>query len=147
MLRKQHLEPVLKHNNTREKEVNELIHSNLCGPLPHASLSRSKYFPTFTDDCSQKNWTYFLKVKSETFEKFKVFKRMIENHGRKRIKILRTNKGGEFLSKESTAFREQSGIQKQLTISYTPHQNGVAKRKNRTILERARNMAIESNCP
>jgi transposase InsO family protein len=65
----------------------------------------------------------------------------------KRIKILRTNKGGEFLSKESTAFCEQSGIQRQLTTSYTPHQNNVAKRNNRTILERTRNMAIESNCP
>lgn len=147
MLGKQHLEPILKHNNTREKEVNELIHSDLCGPLPHASLSRSRYFLTFINDFSQKNWTYFLKVKNEAFEKFKVFKRMIENHGRKRIKILRTNKGGEFLSKESIAFHEQSGIQKQLTTSYTPHQNGVAKRKNITILEKTKNMAIESNCP
>jgi transposase InsO family protein len=63
---------------------------------------------------------------------------MIENHGRKKIIILRTNKGREFLSKESFAFHEQSGIQRQLTTSYTPHQNGVAKRKNRTILERAK---------
>jgi hypothetical protein len=52
MLGKQHLEPVLNHNNTRAKEVNELIHSNLCGPLPHASLSRSRYFLTFIDDFS-----------------------------------------------------------------------------------------------
>jgi transposase InsO family protein len=71
----------------------------------------------------------FFKIKNETFENFKVFKRMIENHGRKRIKILRTNKGGEFLSKKSITFCEQSGIQKQLITSYTPHQNGVAKRK------------------
>ncbi len=52
--------------------------------------------------------------------------------------MLRTDKGREFLSKESIAFHEQSGIQRQLTTSYTPHQNGVAKRKNRTILERAK---------
>jgi hypothetical protein len=52
MLGKQHLEPILKHNNTRTKEVNELAHSNLCGTLPHASLSRSRYFLTFNDDFS-----------------------------------------------------------------------------------------------
>jgi hypothetical protein len=74
MLKKQHLEPILKHNNTKEKEVNELIHSNLCGPLPHASLFGSRYSLTFIDDFSQKIWTYFLKVKNEAFEKFKAFK-------------------------------------------------------------------------
>jgi hypothetical protein len=129
MLGKQHLEPVLKHNNTREKEVNELIHSNLCGPLPHASLSRSKYFLTLTNDFSQKIWTYFFKVQNEAFEKFKVSKRMIENHGRKRIRIPRTNKGGKFLSKESIAFCEQSGIQDN-SLLHIPH--------TKTMLQRGR---------
>jgi hypothetical protein len=49
----------------------------LCGPLPHASLSRSRYFLTFIDDFSWNFWTDFLKVRSEAFEKFKVLKRMI----------------------------------------------------------------------
>jgi hypothetical protein len=58
MLGKQHLEPILKHKNTREKEVNELIHSDLCGPLPHVSLFGSRYILIFTDDFSKKTWTF-----------------------------------------------------------------------------------------
>jgi transposase InsO family protein len=70
-------------------------------------------------------------VKSEAFKKFNVFKRMIENHGRM-IKILRTNRRKEFMSKEFITFCKQSGIQRQLITSYSPHHDDVAKRKNRT---------------
>ena len=77
----------------------ELIHSDICGPMPSTYLSGYEYYVTFIDDYSRYTWIYFLKNKSEVFEKFKEFKALIENHSERRIKTLRSNKGGEYTSK------------------------------------------------
>ena len=87
----------------------------------------------------------FLKAKSEAFNEFKVFKAWAENHTQKSIKILRSDNGGEYTSKEFNEFCKNHGIARQLTISYTPQQNGVAERKNRTLMEATRCMLKSSN--
>ena len=76
-----------------------------------------------------------MKNKSEVFVKFKEFKALIENHSERRIKTLRSDNGGEYTSKEFEAFCKEVAIKRELTTPYNPQQNGVAQRKNRTIME------------
>ena len=79
----------------------ELIHSDVSGPFPHMSMSQDKYALTFIDDFSRYCWVYFLKHKSEVFDLFKVFKALVENQSGRRLKILRSDNGGEYVKSES----------------------------------------------
>jgi transposase InsO family protein len=129
----------------REKEHLELVHTDLCGPMQTQSIGGRFYFLTFIDDFSRKSWVYFLKHKSETFEKFREFKSMTEKQSGKYIKVLRSDRGGEYDSKEFTTYCRQHGIKRQFTTRYTPQQNGVAERKNQTIMNMARSMLKAKN--
>ena len=71
---------------------------------------------------------------------FQQFKALVENQSGHRINILRTDRGGEYVSNEFLNFCKTQGIQKQFTTWYTPQRNGIAERKNKTIMEMARNM-------
>ena len=77
------------------------------------------------------------------FEKFKEFKALIENLSDKKIKTLRSNNGREYTSKEFEAFCKDARIKRELTTPYNPQQNGVAKRKNRTIMEAVKTMIYD----
>ena len=101
----------------------------------------------FIDDHSQKSWIYFLEAKSETFDRFKEFKTLIENHTGRHICILRSDNGGEYESNEFDHFCREAGIKKELTVPYNPQQNGVAERKNRTICEAAKAMITDLDIP
>ena len=81
-----------------------------------------------------------MKRKSETFEKFKEFQNEVENHHNKKIKFLRSDRGGEYLSYEFGLHIKQCGIVSQLTPHGTPQRNGVSKRCNRTLLDIVRSM-------
>ena len=85
-------------------------------------------------------WVYFLKTKDEAFDTFKKFKAHVENEKGNTIRCLRTDRGGEFCSNNFQNFCEMNGIKRQLTTAYTPQQNGVAERKNCTVVEMARSM-------
>jgi hypothetical protein len=85
--------------NSKVEGILELIHSDLCGPRPSTSLSGYVYYVSFIDDYSHKNWVYFLKSKDEVLGKFKEFKALIENLSERKIKILRSDNGGEYTSK------------------------------------------------
>ncbi|KAM1171417.1 hypothetical protein ACFX2G_022142 [Malus domestica] len=85
--------------------------------------------------------------KSEVFEAFKKFKAAIENEGGCKIKVMRSDQGGEFTSKEFQEFYEANGIRRPLTVPRSPQQNGVAERKNRTILDMARSMLKSKRLP
>jgi transposase InsO family protein len=125
----------------------QLIHADLVGPLPTTSLQGSRYFVVFTDDHSRKSWVFFLKSKAETFSKFCYLKSIVERETGKKISMLRTDRGGEFMSQEFRNFCNKHGIRYQLTQALTPEQNGVAERCNRTIVERARSMVVGCNLP
>lgn len=86
-----------------------------------------------------------MKKKSETFEKFKDFKKQVETENGKKIKVLRIDGGGEYGSREFKRFCKANGIKRHLTAAYTPQQNGVAERKNRTIFKMARSMLKGKN--
>jgi transposase InsO family protein len=90
---------------------------------------------------------YFLKSKDEVFSKFKEFKALIENLSERKIKILRSDNGGEYTSKEFVNFCKDAGIKRELTTPYNPQQNSVAKRKNITIMEVVKTMIHDQDLP
>jgi transposase InsO family protein len=92
-------------------------------------------------------WIYFLAEKSQAFTVFKNYKNMVEKEAGSFICCLRTDRGGEFTSFEFNNFCKDHGISRQLTAAYTPQQNGVAERKNRTIMNMVRSMLSEKQVP
>ena len=74
----------------------DLVHLDLIGPLPTPSYGNSRYFFTFIYYFSRYCWVYFLKLKSEVFETFKVYKALVENECGNKIKVLRTYNGKEY---------------------------------------------------
>ena len=88
----------------------ELIHSDVFGPVPVPSLGGATYYVSFIDDFSRNTRFYFLKKKSEVFNKFKEYKALVENQTGKKIKLLRTDNGGKFCEKEFEKFCKECGI-------------------------------------
>ncbi|KAK9169101.1 hypothetical protein Syun_001241 [Stephania yunnanensis] len=131
----------LKFNtsNSRSKAILELVHSDVW-QAPVTSVGGANYFVSFIDDYSRRCWVYPIKRKADVFGIFKVFKARVELESRKKIKCLRTDNGGEYTGNEFDSFCKQEGIKRQFTTAYTPQQNGVAERMNRTLLERTRAM-------
>lgn len=123
---------------SRSKEVLNLVHADLCGPMETKSLGMAKYFLLFVDDYSRMAHVYFLKSKDETFTYFKQYKNLVENQKSTKIKILRTDNGGEFCSAVMENYMKQCGIIHQKTNPYTPQQNGLCERYNRSVVEKAR---------
>ncbi|KAK2968676.1 hypothetical protein RJ640_001579 [Escallonia rubra] len=122
---KQHRNSFPKGNAWRAKKALELVHSDLCGPIN----------PTSNGE------------KSEAFLAFKNYKAHVEKEVGSPIKILRTDRGGEYNSHEFVNFCEIHGIKRQLTAVYTPQQNGVCERKNRTILNMVQSLLTRSGIP
>ncbi|KAJ0478882.1 putative RNA-directed DNA polymerase [Helianthus annuus] len=134
-------------SNTRVKSVFSLIHSDVWGPAPNSDKNRFKYFVLFVDDFSRMTWVYFMKHKSEVPEKFFMFYKMIQTQFKKKLQILRSDNGGEFVNQSMKNFFQENGLIHQTTCPNTPQQNGVVERKNRVLLEKCRAMIIESQTP
>jgi hypothetical protein len=132
-------------SENRSKGILDLIHSDVCGPMPVKSLGGSLYYVTFIDDFSRKTWLYMLKTKDEVFSKFQEFKAEVENLTDKKIKTIRYDNGGEYTSKELVAFCKEAGIRRELIVPHNPQQNGVAERKNKTIEESIKAMMNDQN--
>ena len=127
VLRKHHRDSFDKRASWHTSVPLELVHSDLCGPLPSASFYGIKYFLTFIDDYSKRTWVYFLKLKSEVFNMFLAYKALVEKQSGHQIIKLRSDNGGEYVNNEFTTFCPEQGIQQQCTIPYTPQQNDVAE--------------------
>ena len=98
-------------------------------------MNGSRYVLTFIDDFSRYTWVFFIKRKLEVLETFTELKAFIENASGQKIKISRSDNDGEYVSNELLYICSQSGIQVQHSIPYTPQQNDVAERKNRSLKE------------
>jgi hypothetical protein len=122
----------------------EIVHTDLVGLTTTKGLKREKYVMLLVDDYTRMTAVFFLKNKSEDFEKFKVYKEMVENEMDSKIKFLRSYNGGEFTSKEFMDYCSRHGIKRQFSIYRTPQQNGVVETKNRTVCEMARTMLMDS---
>jgi transposase InsO family protein len=97
------------------------------------------------DDYSRLTWVAFLKEKAKAFEKFKIFKALTETQIGKRLKALRSDQGGDFMSRDFKEFYDEHGIKREYIILRTPQQNGVVERQNRTVQKMARSMMNEKN--
>ena len=124
----------------RLSEKLALVHSDVCGPMPNASLGGAMYFVTFIDDASRKVWAYPIRKKDMVFDVFKQWVALVETQTGCKLKCLRTDNGGEFMSHAFTTLCAEKGIRRELSAPYTPPQNGVAERMNRTIQEKVRSM-------
>lgn len=129
------------HATARSSNPLDLIHADVCGPMETNSIGGSRYFLVLIDDCTRMAFVYFLKAKSEVF---KYFKALVEKQQNRKIKMFRTDNGLEFCSNEFESFLKNEGIVHQKTNAYTPEQNGVSERINRTIVERARCLLFDA---
>ena len=136
-IHRQSFQPV---GEIRSTEKLQLVHSDVCGPMSTDSIGGRKYFVTFTDDYSRCCSVYFIKHKYEVFEKFKEFETAITTSSGQRIRRLRTDNGGEYVSKEFENYLKSREIFHEFTVPHSPEQNGVAERMNRTLVESARSM-------
>jgi transposase InsO family protein len=134
-------------SETRSKGILDLIHSDVGGPMSVASVKGASYYVTFIDDFSRKTWIYFMKTKDEVFSHFRAFKAQVENMTGRKIKVLRTDNGGEFTSTEFIDFCKEAGIKREKTMAYNPQQNGVAERKNRSIISAVKAMMHDQSLP
>lgn len=118
----------------------ELVHSDVVEPIHENSQGGAKYMVTFIDNYSRLVHYYFIQTKLEVLSKFFEFKAPVETQHGTRNKCLRTDNGGEYINQNFSAICKKAGIVNQTTVPYSPQQNGLAKRLNRRITERARCM-------
>ncbi|CAI7895117.1 unnamed protein product [Closterium sp. NIES-54] len=125
-----------------------LVHMDVVGPTRAPSLSGSRYFLTIVDDHTRAVWVYPLKTKGEVAAAFlkKWMPRAQRESGHK-VKVIRTDNGGEFIGADFEAVLKKKGIQHQLTVPYNPQQNGVAECFNRTLQEGARTLLGRAGLP
>ena len=141
VLSKHHRSSFAKEVNWKANKPLELVHTNMCGPIKPMSIGQNRFFLTFIDDFSRKIWVYFLKRKSKVFNYFKDFKAIIEKQSGYKIKTVRSDQGGEYTANDFEAFCTRT------TPAYTPQLNGVAERKNQTILDMARSLLKAKKLP
>ncbi|GJR41759.1 putative ribonuclease H-like domain-containing protein [Tanacetum coccineum] len=123
------------------------LHMDLFRPTSVSSLNHKWYCLVVTDDFSRFTWTFFLKSKDETSSILRNFITEIENLKDLKVKIIRCDNGSEFRNKEMDKFCTRKGIKREFSNARTPQQNGVAKRRNRTLIEAARTMLADAKLP
>ncbi|GJS42831.1 putative ribonuclease H-like domain-containing protein [Tanacetum coccineum] len=124
-----------------------LLHMDLFGPTFVKSLMKKMYCLVVTDDYSRFTWVFFLATKDETSGILKSFITGIENLVDHKVKVIRCDNGTEFKNREMNQFCAMKGILRQYSVARTPQQNGVAERRNRTLIEAARTMLADSKLP
>ncbi|GKA60798.1 putative ribonuclease H-like domain-containing protein [Tanacetum coccineum] len=124
-----------------------MLHMDLFGPTFVSSLMHKKYCLVVTDDYSRFTWVFFLTTKDETSKILKNFIKEIENLVDKKVKIIRSDNGTEFKNKVMDDFCREKGIKREYSVARTPQQNGVAEKRNRTLIEADRIMLADSKLP
>lgn len=131
----------------RATRVLERIHSDVCGTIDPPAWDGSRYFVSFIDDYSHFSVIYLMKKKSQVFERFREYEAMVTAAFDKKISKLTVDQGTEYGSNEQKKWYKSKGIQIEATVAYSPQQNGVAERFNRTLIEKVRAMLIDSRLP
>ncbi|GJT40207.1 putative ribonuclease H-like domain-containing protein [Tanacetum coccineum] len=124
-----------------------LLHMDLFGPTFVKSLMKKMYCLVVTDDYSRFTWVFFLASKDETSGILKSFITGIENLVDHKVKVIRCDNGTEFKNKEMNKFCEKNGILRQYSLARTPQQNGLAERRNRTLIKAAKTMLANYKTP
>ena len=146
VLAKSHVLP-FNSSVTRTVSSFDLVHSDVWGPSRVGFLTGKFYYVTFIDDWSRFSWVYFLRHKSEVLHVFKFFCSMILTQFGRKIKIFRSDSGGEYVSNEFEEYLATEGIIHQRSCPHQPQQNGVAERKHRHIMETTRALLLHAQLP
>nr|GEU60686.1 hypothetical protein [Tanacetum cinerariifolium] len=125
----------------------QLLHMDLCGPMRVASINGKRYVLVIVDDYSRYTWTYFFRSKDETPEVLINFLRLVQRGLQAQVRVVRTDKGTEFLNQTLHAYFAAEGILHQTSVARTPEQNDVVERRNRTLVEAARTMLSAAKVP
>ncbi|GJY07991.1 putative ribonuclease H-like domain-containing protein [Tanacetum coccineum] len=125
----------------------ELLYMNLFRPISVESINKKKYCLVVTDDFNRFSWVFFLATKDETNEILYKFVTGLENQLNHKVKIIRSDHGTKFKNHVINEFCAKKGIKREFSMARTPHQNGVAERKNRTLIKAARTMLADSILP
>jgi len=135
--------------DTKAGDRLDLVHTDVCGPVEVLNLhGHEKYVLTFIDEWSKRSWIYLLKSRAEVFDSMKHWKHRVENQSGRRLKVLRCDRGGEYISDKMRHWLEtEEGVDIQYTLSYTPEQNGTAERFNLTLMNGVRSMLHGAELP
>ncbi|KAJ9553963.1 hypothetical protein OSB04_018008 [Centaurea solstitialis] len=145
-----------KKGAKRSSQLLEIIHTDICGPFDVPTFGGENYFITFIDDYSRYCYLYLLHNKSQSVNAVEAFITEVERQLEKKVKIIRSDRGGEFYGRYDETGQhpgpfakllEKLGIAAQYTTPGSPWQNGVAERRNRTLLEMVRSMMSHANLP
>jgi transposase InsO family protein len=121
----------------------QMVHVDLFGTVAYISIGGNKCGLVIIDDYSRFTWVFFLQDKSETQVVLKKFLRMAQNEFDAKVNKIRSDNGTEFKNTQVEDFLDEEGIKHEFLAPYTHQQNGVAERKNRTLIEMARTMLDE----
>ena len=148
---------VRKYQARRATEQLELIHTDICGPFQVPTRNGHTYFISFIDDYTRFGYVYLIKEKAQALDMFKSFKAEVELQLNKKIKQVRSDRGGEYYGRYDGSgeqcpgpfakFLEENGIVPQYTMPGSPAMNGVAERRNRTLMEMVRSMLSHTTLP
>nr|GEX29731.1 putative ribonuclease H-like domain-containing protein [Tanacetum cinerariifolium] len=122
------------------------LHMDLFGPAFVKSLNKKSYFLVVTDDYSRFIWVFFLATKDETSPILKTLITGLENQLSLKVKVIRTDNGTEFKNNLNQFYRIK-GIKREFSVPRTPQQNGIAERKNRTLIKAPKTMLADSFLP
>jgi hypothetical protein len=123
----------------------ELLYMDLFGPTSFVSIGGNSYCLVIVDDYSRFTWVYFLRDKSNVFETFKSFAILAQNQFDFDIKKVRSDNASEFKNARIDEYCDDKGIKHEFSSKYTPEQNGIVERNNRTLIDMARSMLVEYN--
>lgn len=137
--------PFPKETTHKTKAILDLIHTDVCGPMQTSTPAGKRYLLTIIDDYSRFTKVCLMEQKSETKKFLKEFVESMKTLHQKKPKIIRSDRGREYIDSELTNYLKEEGIKIQYTASYTPEQNGVAERKNRTLIEMVRCMLFDTD--
>jgi transposase InsO family protein len=121
----------------------ELLHMDIFGPVVYVSIGGNKYGFVIVADYSRYTWVFFMKEKSKVHEIFKKFATIAQNEFDVKIKRVRSDNGTEFRNTNIEEYLDEEGIGHELSVPYTPQQNGIVERKIRTLIEATRTMLDE----
>jgi len=147
VLAKHHRDPFPKSSSRQVRNKLDLVHMDICGPLPESSLGGSKYVATFLDEYSHLSAVCPIAYKSEVTDTVQQVLIMLEVQSGCKVKTVRTDRGGEYVNHALNQWFKSEGIVHETTAPYTPQQNGAAERLNRTLFDKVRAMLFDAKLP
>ena len=147
VLAKQKRTPFPKAAKYRAQEELELVHGDLCGPISPSTLAGNAYFLLLVNDMSRYMWLTLLRSKADAPAAIMTFQACVERETGKKLKVLRTDNGGEFTSVEFGEYCAGEGVQRHYSAPYAPQQNGVVERRNQMVVAMTRSILRARGMP